>query len=76
MPFCLAAGVNVTTLQRIEVHGYVPGEELRARLASYLRVLESDIWPHLGTRRRRRAKAVSSDQPRVSCHLANSADLC
>lgn len=47
IPFSVQSGVSYYTLSCIEVHGYYPSAEIRARLATYLDVPESEIWPHL-----------------------------
>ncbi len=41
------AGTNDATIVAIERYGYLPGADLRKRIAQAVGVEESDIWPEL-----------------------------
>jgi len=43
------ADVSPTVIGAIERHDYVPGAQVRARIAQALRVAERDIWPAANT---------------------------
>lgn len=40
-----AAGVSIATIVLIERYGHLPGEDVRARIASALGVGETTLWP-------------------------------
>ncbi len=53
-------GVSATTLSAIERWGYLPGPDVRRRLAEALQVDAQDIWPETGPDETRREASDSA----------------
>jgi DNA-binding XRE family transcriptional regulator len=52
------AGVSISTITMIEVHGYRPTESVRERIAAVLEVRAEELWPRERTSARLGQKQV------------------
>lgn len=47
MELSIAAGISPAMIVAIERYGYLPGPEVRAKLAKTLNIEEATLWPSL-----------------------------
>lgn len=47
MAVAVKSKTSIATISAIEKHGYIPGPDLRARIAKVLRVSANKLWPEL-----------------------------